>query len=128
MSTKPVSSELVEVFQSFDAQDVLKLAEFMAEDVQLRLGNAPLISGKAAFVEAVRGFLGSVAGVHHEILHVYADGDVAVVEFDVHYTRRDGRSVVLPCCNVFRLREGLISEYRSYIDAAPVYAEAEVTG
>jgi ketosteroid isomerase-like protein len=83
-----------------------------------------LISGKAAFVEAVRGFLDSVAGVHHEILHVYADDDVAVVEFDVHYTRRDGRSVVLPCCNVFRLREGLISEYRSYMDATPVYAEA----
>jgi ketosteroid isomerase-like protein len=124
MSTKPVASELAEVFQSFDAQDVGKLAEFMTEDVQLRLGNAPLISGKTAFVEAVRGFLDSVAGVHHEILHVYADGDVAVVEFDVHYTRRDGRSVVLPCCNVFRLRDGLISEYRSYMDAAPVYAEA----
>ena len=124
MSTKPVASELAEVFQSFDAQDVGKLAEFMTEDVQLRLGNAPLISGRTAFVEAVRGFLDSVAGVHHEILHVYADGDVAVVEFDVHYTRRDGRSVVLPCCNVFRLRDGLISEYRSYMDAAPVYAEA----
>ena len=53
---------------------------------------------------------------------MYADGDIAVVEFDVHYTRQDGRSVVLPCCNVFRLREGLISEYRSYMDAAPVYA------
>ena len=124
MSNKPVASELAEVFQSFDAQDVGKLAEFMTEDVQLRLGNAPLISGRTAFVEAVRGFLDSVAGVHHEILHVYADGDVAVVEFDVHYTRSDGRSVVLPCCNVFRLRDGLISEYRSYMDAAPVYAEA----
>ena len=59
MSNKPVASELAEVFQSFDAQDVGKLAEFMTEDVQLRLGNAPLISGKAAFVEAVNGFLGS---------------------------------------------------------------------
>jgi ketosteroid isomerase-like protein len=124
MSIKPNASELAEVFRSFDAQDVGKLAEFMTEDVQLRLGNAPLISGETAFVEAVRGFLDSVAGVHHEILHVYADGDVAVVEFDVHYTRRDGRSVVLPCCNVFRLRDGLISEYRSYMDATPVYAEA----
>jgi ketosteroid isomerase-like protein len=107
MSIKPVPSELAEVFQSFDAQDVGKIAEFMTEDVQLRVGNAPLISAKAAFVEAVRGFLDLVAGVHHEILHVYADGEVAVVEFDVHYTRRDGRSVVLPCCNVFRLRGGL---------------------
>ena len=43
-------------------------------------------------------------------------------EFDVHYTRHDGSVVVLPCCNVFRIRDGLISEYRSYVDATPVYA------
>jgi hypothetical protein len=28
---------------------------------------------------------------------------------------------MLPCCNVFKLRDGLISEYRSYMDANPVY-------
>jgi ketosteroid isomerase-like protein len=54
---------------------------------------------------------------------VYEDGDAAIVEFDVHYTRRDGGVVTLPCCNVFRLRDGLIAEYRSYMDAAPVYGE-----
>jgi ketosteroid isomerase-like protein len=54
---------------------------------------------------------------------VYRDGDAAIVEFNVHYTRLDGAVVTLPCCNVFRLRDGLIAEYRSYIDANPVYAE-----
>jgi ketosteroid isomerase-like protein len=122
MSTAPVADQLAKVFASFGAQDVSTLAAFMTDDVQLRLANAPLVQGKGAFIAAVNGFLESVAGVHHEILHVYADGDVAVVEFDVHYTRHDGRSVVLPCCNVFRMRDGLISEYRSYMDAAPVYA------
>ena len=68
-------------------------------------------------------FRSSVAGVHHEILDVYSDGDVAVVEFAVHYTRLDGKSVTLPCCNVFRIRDGLISAYRSYMDATPVYAD-----
>ena len=123
MSTGPAADTLREVFASFDAQDVPTLAAFMTDDVQLRLGNAPLVQGKGAFIEAVNSFLDSVAGVHHEILRVYTDGEVAVVEFDVHYTRHDGRSVVLPCCNVFRMRDGLISEYRSYMDAAPVYAE-----
>ena len=28
--------------------------------------------------------------------------------------------VTVPCCNVFRLRDGLVTEYRSYIDAARV--------
>jgi len=118
-----VSDQLHRIFATFDARDVSTLAEFITDDVQLRLGNAEMIQGRAAFVDAVNAFLGSVAGARHEILNVFTDGDVAIVEFDVHYTRHDNNVVTLPCCNVFRLRDGLIAEYRSYIDIAPVYAE-----
>jgi ketosteroid isomerase-like protein len=113
------------IFATFDARDVSTLAEFMTDDVQLRLGNAEMIQGKAAFVDAVSAFLGSVTGVRHEIVNVFTDRDAAIVEFDVHYTRHDNQVVTLPCCNVFRLRDGLIAEYRSYIDATPVYAERD---
>ena len=123
MSETTVSDQLRRVFATFDVQDVSALAEFMTDDVALQLGNAETIKGKAGFVQAVTAFLGSIAGVHHEILSVYTDGDAAIVEFDVHYTRRDGNLVTLPCCNVFRLRDGLIAEYRSYMDATPVYAD-----
>jgi hypothetical protein len=47
---------------------------------------------------------------------------VFVTELEVHYTRLDGGQVTLPCCNVFRLREASVAEYRSYIDITPVYA------
>jgi len=123
MTETGVNDQLRRVFASFDAQDVSTLAGFMTDDVELRLGNADMIKGKAAFVDAVDAFLGSIAGVGHEILTVYTDGDAAIVEFDVHYTRHDGNVVTVPCCNVFRLRDGLIAEYRSYIDATPVYAQ-----
>jgi ketosteroid isomerase-like protein len=122
MSDATLRDQLSKVFATFDAQDVVGLAGFVTDDVTVRLGNADIINGKPAFVEAVHAFLGSVAGVRHEILSVYRDGDGAIVEFDVHYTRHDGGVVTLPCCNVFRLRDGLIAEYRSYIDATPVYA------
>jgi ketosteroid isomerase-like protein len=122
MSETTVSDQLRRVFATFDAQDVLTLEAFMTHDVELRLGNAEATKGKAALVDAVNGFLETIAAVRHEILSVYTDGDAAIVEFDVHYTRRDGNVVTLPCCNVFRLRDGLIAEYRSYMDATPVYA------
>jgi ketosteroid isomerase-like protein len=122
MSETTVSDQLRRVFATFDAQDVSTLASFMTDDVELRLGNADTISGRTAFVDAVDGFLRSIGGVRHEILTVFTDGDAAIVEFDVHYTRHDGNVVIVPCCNVFRLRDGLIAEYRSYIDATPVYA------
>jgi hypothetical protein len=45
-----------------------------------------------------------------------------IAEFDVHYSRLDRGKVTLPCSNVFRLRGDLIAEFRTYIDATPVYA------
>ncbi len=95
----------------------------MTDDVELPLGNAETINAKTVFVDAVNAFLGSVAGVRHEILAVYSDGDAAIAEFDVHYTRRDADPVTVPCCNVFRLQDGLIAQDRSDIDATLVYAQ-----
>src|SRR6266581_8621873 len=110
------------IFATFDAKDVSALAAFMTDDVRLRLGNAEAVQGKPAFVAAVSAFLDSVAGFRHDVLDIWSDGDTVIAEFDVHYTRLDGSEVTLPCCNVFRLRDGLVAEYRSYIDATPVYA------
>jgi ketosteroid isomerase-like protein len=39
-----------------------------------------------------------------------------------HYTRLDGAELTLPCCNVFRVRDGAVADYRVYMDIAPVYA------
>ena len=94
----------------------------MTDDVRLRLGNAEPVEGKPAFVVSVNAFIGSVGGFRHEVLNVWSDGDALIAEFDVHYTRLDGDEVTVPCCNVFRLRDGLVAEYRSYIDATPVYS------
>jgi ketosteroid isomerase-like protein len=110
------------MFATFDAKDVPALAAFMTDDVRLRLGNAEMVEGKPAFVAAVDAFLACVSGFRHEVLNVWSDGEALIAEFDVHYTRLDGREVTVPCCNVFRLRDGLVAEYRSYIDATPVYA------
>jgi hypothetical protein len=90
MAETTVTDQLRRVFATFDAKDVSTLSGFMTDDVALRLGNAEMIEGKAAFVDAVNGFLSSIAGVRHEILNVFTDRDA-------------------------------VAEYRSYIDAAPVY-------
>ena len=109
------------MFAAFDAKQVAVLEELVTDDVLLRLGNPPMVQGKTAFVAAVNAFLGSVAGFRHEFVNLWRAGQTVIAEFDVHYTRLDGGKVTLPCCNVFKLRDGLVSEYRSYMDATPVY-------
>jgi ketosteroid isomerase-like protein len=116
------SDRIRTMFATFDAKDVSGLAAFMTDDVRLRLGNAEPVQGKSALLEAVNAFIASVAGFRHEVLNVWSDADALIAEFDMHHTRLDGREVTVPCCNVFRLRDGLVAEYRSYIDATPVYS------
>ena len=49
------------------------------------------------------------------------DRDAIIAELRVHYTRLDGTELTLPCCNVFRVRDGAVADYRVYMDITPVY-------
>ena len=111
-----------DVFAALDAKDVSALAGYMTDDVRLRLGNTEPVEGKAAFISGAEAFNASVASVHHDLLNVWADGDALIIQLEVSYTRHDGGELTLPCCNVFRLRDGAIAEYLVYMDISPVYA------
>jgi hypothetical protein len=66
MTKNGIAEDMRRVFASFDAGDVPAFAAFMTDDLQLRLGNADATHGKAAFIDAVNGFLASIARVRHE--------------------------------------------------------------
>lgn len=42
----------------------------------------------------------------------------------VRYRRLAGRELNLPCCNVFRVTDGLLRDYRTYVDVNPVIMAA----
>jgi ketosteroid isomerase-like protein len=64
--------------------------------------------------------------MHREWLEVHATGDVVVVELKLRGTHRGdfhvaggvlpatGRGFDVPCCDVFRLRDGKVTEFRCY--------------
>jgi ketosteroid isomerase-like protein len=109
------------VFAALDAMDPIAVTAQMTDDVRMRLGNADIVEGKARFLEATEAFMASIEAIRHEIASMWSVDDVVIAEMDVHYERLD-RRVTLPCCNVFRVRDGLVSEYRVYLDIGPVYA------
>ena len=116
-------NELVRgVFAALDAKDPAAITARMTDDVQMRLGNADVVEGKAKFREATDAFVASIAAIRHEITSMWSVDDVVIAEMAVHYERLDGRKVTLPCCNVFRVRDGLVFDYRVYLDIGPVYA------
>ena len=112
------------VFAANDAREVDVLAAFMTDDVVLRFGSAPAVRGRDALRQASIDFNAMVASVHHELTDIFEiqEQAVLVIECQVTYRRLDGEQLTLPCCNVFRLRDGLISDYRIYMDVNPAIA------
>jgi ketosteroid isomerase-like protein len=110
------------IFAAFDAKDLAGLAALVTDDVRLQIGNAEVVNGKAEFTRALEAFFASAAGFRRTVTNVWSDVDAVITELKVHYTRLDGIELTLPCCNVFRVRDGAVADYRVCIDINPVYA------
>jgi ketosteroid isomerase-like protein len=112
-----------ELFAATDAKDVVANAAYVADDIELRFGNNEPVVGKAAYEAMSKEFYASLKSLRHEIHSLWTeDDDVVITEMTVHYERLDGRQLSLPCANVFRLRDGLVADYRIFMDINPVFA------
>jgi ketosteroid isomerase-like protein len=125
----PLTAEQVveAMFAATDAPDVEAKLELVTDDVTLRFGNQETMVGKAALQTASEEFNDSVRGISHEITGLWrvvggGGEDLVLTELQVRYERLDGRIVTLPCFNEFEVRDGLISDYRIFMDMGPVYA------
>jgi ketosteroid isomerase-like protein len=110
------------LFAAVDDADIPGAAAYMADDVHARFSNGDPIEGRDAFETSGKQFAASIGSIQHEITYIETFEDVIVVEMQVHYTRLDSKQLTLPCCNVFRMHDGLIADYQVYIDISPVYA------
>ena len=109
------------LFASIDRMDVESFLAFIAPSGTFRFGSAPPVQGRAAIGEAVGGFFSSIAGLQHDVHRIVTDESVAVIEGEATYTRHDGSTISLPFVNVFEIEDVLISDYRIYIDIAPLF-------
>lgn len=116
------SEQIRDVFAALDSKDVAALAAHVSDDIRVTMGNADPVEGKPSFVQTAEAFVESLASIRHEIRSLWTVDGVVIAELWVHYGRLDGQHLTLPCCNVFRVRDGLVTDYRVYIDIAPVFA------
>jgi ketosteroid isomerase-like protein len=109
------------LFEAVDRKDTVSLAQLFADDIAFRFGNADVVAGRPAVVQACEAFLAGIAGIRHEIEQLWqVDDDRVVAVMTVHYEKLDGGRLSLPCANTFRVRDGEVSDYRIYMDVTPV--------
>lgn len=122
-SQAPAEGQLDALFAAIDAQDTDGFLACLTKDAKFRFGSAPAVSGHDAIRGAVDGFFGTVAGLRHVVSKSVAAGPTIFCEGEVTYTRHNGSRITLPFVDVFEIEEGLISDYKIYVDIAPLYAE-----
>ena len=114
-----------ELLAALDAGDIDTALGLLTEDVTFRFGSAEPAVGRAALAGTAAAMAGVVGSMSHEMLAVWTTGapDPAVIcETSVTYVRHDGSGVSLPCVSIFRLRDGLVADYRIYMDVNPALA------
>jgi ketosteroid isomerase-like protein len=115
---------VADFFRAADLVQIDRLADWFADDIELRFANNPPITDKTTAVAVMGGFYQSIAGMKHSRETIVRDGDTAAQQAIVTYTRHDGRDVPLPVGSYLRRNSaGVLDKLWIYIDIAPLYAE-----
>jgi ketosteroid isomerase-like protein len=119
--------EVYGLFSSIDAMDVAAVVEKFTDDGVLRFGNQERVVGKAGVQQAVEALFSRITGLSHSVTGVWMgnweEGEVVSVESEVTYTLLDGvRLEPLPATTTLRMKQGLIKEFRVFIDPSPLFA------
>jgi uncharacterized protein (TIGR02246 family) len=110
------------LFAAIDSKDADAFVGFLTEDAVFVFGNAAPVSGTAAIRDVLVKFYASIRALRHDVTDAWTLPDVAVAIGQVTYTRHDGSTLSVPFADVFKMRQGLVSEYLIYVDASRLYA------
>ncbi|WP_353372220.1 nuclear transport factor 2 family protein [Mycobacterium sp.] len=109
------------LIRAVDNADHNAIAARTTANVHFRFGNAAPTSSQSELLAAAESFRAAIADLRHTVLEIWEVDDTTVIAImDVYYRRLDGRELNLPCCNVFRVRNGLVDTYLIYMDVNPV--------
>ena len=112
-----------EIFACVDRRDAKGFAGFFASNGRFVFGNADPIVGREAIADAVGAFFARLRGLRHQILNRWDAAAGTVVEVAVEYDLPDGRTVAVPAVSIFACDgSGLVSDYRIFVDLAPLSA------
>jgi ketosteroid isomerase-like protein len=124
IDTPSSNAELIRaLIGAVDTADHDVIAALTAADVHFRFGNSEPTDTQDELLAEAGSFRGAIADLRHTFNNLWeVDDDTVVATMDVYYRRFDGVELTLPCCNVFRVRGGVVDQYLIYMDVNPVIA------
>jgi ketosteroid isomerase-like protein len=117
-----MSRDVASIFADIDAFDPDKFVTHLTPEARFRFANADPVTGRAAVKEAIAGFFTTIDGLTHHVKNVWEFGDTVIVQIDVEYRRKDGKTVTVPNADILIYDGDLVRDWQIYIDVAPVFA------
>lgn len=111
----------------FDAVDAMDLDAFKAmhsPTARVVFANFPAAEGPEQIAGAIGQFWSTIDGLKHNFVNRWDNPGESILEVAVDYTRKDGKSVRLPCVSILKPEGDKVGELRVFIDVAPIYGEA----
>ncbi len=113
---------LAELFAAIDGKDAAAFADRLTADARFHFGNAPPVEGRESITRFVAGFFDAIQSSAHARHRHWTLPGTEIVTGEVSYVRLDGSTLTVPYCNVFTMRDGLIEDYRVYVDNSQLFA------
>jgi len=115
-SAMPANEQIVREFiKTWSTLDADRIVDFFAEDgVYHNMPIAP-VSGRSQLRGFIAAFVKNWSATEWEIINLVSAGPVVIAE-RMDRTRVGDKTVDLPCCGVFELRDGKIRIWRDYFD------------
>lgn len=117
-----MSRDVAKAFADIDTFDPAKFVTHLTSDVRFRFANADPAIGREAVQQAVAGFFSTIDGLTHRIKNVWEIEDTVIVQTEVEYLRKDGKTVITPNADILIYDGDLVRDWQIYIDITPVYA------
>ena len=114
---------LLKIFETFNVPEAMKL---FAEDATYQFGNYPAAVGiDQSQQAAASSHMDFIKSATFDVKNmIEPGGGVVACEMDITYLTTDGRTITLPCADLFRFNEqGLVREMRIFMDAGPLFAK-----
>lgn len=122
MSHSETVRQLLKAFETFNTTEAVKLFD---QDATYQFGNYPPAIGNEQIRQAAASsHMNAIKSVRFDVKDlIELSDDVTVCEMEVAYGTVDGRSITVPCTDLFRFSpQGLVKEMKIYMDATPLFA------
>jgi ketosteroid isomerase-like protein len=110
---------VLEFNEAFNRHDVEGMMQLMSEDCSFE-NTAPapdgtLYSGKAAVTQFWQDFFHASPQAHIEVEEIFGMGERCILRWSYHWVEQGGQKGHVRGVDLFRVRNGLISEKLSYV-------------